>query len=339
MLSTSKCALCILLTAPLFATLMAAGCDVIQVDGGTTGGHPPGDGEESSSSSASSGGTGGMGGALEDAGPDAVEADAMDSSAFLPVTCYNYIYSCGDGIDNDNDGLIDSQDPDCLGACDNSEDGLHMAILGSDCVPCMTDCFWDPNSGSGNDGCYWNHKCDPLSVPPYYYPESWVGSKCAHDPAANTPGTSLTCDQLSNEQSLSCRTYCAPLIPNGCDCFGCCVVHKDGIEYGPVFLNTQDGNGNSICTFDNIGDPSYCAPCTQVKNDCNNPCETCELCVGKTTLPPECQSSAMDGGSDTDGGDPSAQCPAGIQPCGLPGQGQCALGHYCITGCCIPIPL
>jgi hypothetical protein len=360
MLSTSKCALCILLATPLFAALIAAGCtDDTKVIGGATGGHPPADGGESSSSSSSSsassggtggvggtggstGGTGGAGGAEGDAGPDAADAepDAMDSSTVFPANCFNQFYGCGDGVDNDKDGLVDSLDPDCFGPCDNTEDGLAMGIPGSGPAPCKSDCFWDSDYGSGNDLCFWNHKCDPLSIPPNYYPESWMGSVCAYNPAAMTAGTTLTCDELSNQQSAECLALCAPLTPNGCDCFGCCVMYKDGVAYGPVYLNTEDGTGNYSCTLDDAGDPSKCAPCTQVKNGCNNPCETCELCLGKNTLPPECQSPAIDGGIDagTDGGTLSAQCPDGVEPCGLPNQGLCAVGHYCITGCCIPTP-
>lgn len=31
------------------------------------------------------------------------------------VQCQGHTYQCGDLVDNDNDGLIDYQDPDCLG--------------------------------------------------------------------------------------------------------------------------------------------------------------------------------------------------------------------------------
>jgi hypothetical protein len=338
---TSKCALCMLLATPLLAAWMAAGCSG-DVQIGPTGGHSSEDGGMSSSSSASSGGAGGAGGSEEDAGPDAGDAgdagdDVIDGGMFFPAYCGSQLYMCGNTVDDDGDGLIDWQDPDCLGPCDNSEDGLGIPIVGDAPNGCTTDCFWDENSGSGNDGCYWNHKCDPLSVPPNYFPEFWMGSKCAYDPATNTPGTILTCDELSNQQSAECLGYCPQLTPNGCDCFGCCYVYKDGVEIGPVYLNTEDANGNLPCTFDNAGDPSKCAPCTQVKNGCNNPCEMCELCIGKTTLPPECQSSPMDGGIDagTDGGNDAGQCPEGVQPCGLPGNDPCPPDYYCITGCCL----
>jgi len=45
--------------------------------------------------------------------------------------------SCGDGIDNDCDGLTDSEDPDCsIGSCNN--DGICDA--GEDCLTCRSDC-------------------------------------------------------------------------------------------------------------------------------------------------------------------------------------------------------
>jgi hypothetical protein len=67
-----------------------------------------------------------------------------------------------------------------------------------------------------------------------------------------------------------------------------------------------------------LNDPTRCKPCTQVPS-CLNTCEHCELCVGKTTLPLDCVSQT---------------CPAGVTPCGLPGQAACPAGLSCITGCC-----
>lgn len=73
--------------------------------------------------------------------------------------------------------------------------------------------------------------------------------------------------------------------PDGCDCFG------------------------------------WCKPCTQVPS-CLSSCETCELCVGKATLPSSCTSQTC----------------TSSQACGLPGQAACPAGQYCITGCCQTTP-
>ncbi|MCA9639362.1 MAG: hypothetical protein KC492_01680, partial [Myxococcales bacterium] len=47
---------------------------------------------------------------------------AGGSGACVQTMCQAHLYKCGNCIDDDNDGLIDSEDPDCLGPCDNTED-------------------------------------------------------------------------------------------------------------------------------------------------------------------------------------------------------------------------
>src|SRR5262249_30843808 len=105
-------------------------------------------------------------------------------------TCQGKVYQCGDCLDNDGDCRIDDSDTQCLGPCDNTEDSLYGGIPGQNNSPCKSDCYFDQDTGSGNDDCYWSHKCDPLEVPPDYPPE---GSKCAYDPNANIPGYGGTC--------------------------------------------------------------------------------------------------------------------------------------------------
>ncbi|MCA9615739.1 MAG: hypothetical protein KC586_23445, partial [Myxococcales bacterium] len=60
-----------------------------------------------------------------------------------PVGCSGRIYRCGDCIDNDGDGLVDSADPDCVGACDNNEAGYDLDIPGGDVGRCDRDCYYD----------------------------------------------------------------------------------------------------------------------------------------------------------------------------------------------------
>lgn len=347
MLSFSKSALCLLLASPLIAAVIAAGCSDTANTSDTSGSGTTQSG--SSSGDGGAGGSGGAGGAAGDAGTDGAGAWSGMDGGFVESTCVNQTYQCGDTIDNDMDGLTDWQDPDCLGPCDNTENGLHLGIPGGDGQACIVDCYWDSNSGAGNDGCYWNHQCDPLSVDPNYFPEPWNGTKCAYNENANTPGTGLTCDELLNKQPDTCLDVCPSLTPNGCDCFGCCLLYKNGKEYGPVWLGTEDGNGNFSCKLDKLGimpkaeQDKACAPCTQVKNECFNDCGKCELCIGKdvSDLPPECfPPPPPDGGTDsgTDSGTPPPQCPDGVQPCGLAGQDYCDIGWSCITGCCVQNP-
>jgi hypothetical protein len=351
MLSFSKSALCLLLASPLIAAVIATGCSSDPISGTTTG-TTQSSGSGSSGGNGGNGASGGAGGVGGGSGGNAGTGawSGMDGG-FITANCQNQVYLCGDTIDNDGDGLTDWQDPDCLGPCDNSEDGLNLDIPGGDGPACTVDCYWDSNSGSGNDGCYWNHSCDMLS------PEG--SATCPYNANSNTPGTSLTCDELLNQQPATCLAVCPQLVPNGCDCFGCCVLYKGGKEYGPVWLGTEDAAGNDSCTLDKLGtldQNAACAPCTQVKNDCYNGCGICELCIGKTVddLPPECfppppppDGGVPDSGPPPDGGTPDSgmdaappppQCEGTLQPCGLPGQELCPGGFYCITGCCIEQP-
>jgi hypothetical protein len=231
------------------------------------------------------------------------------------ATCQGKVYACGDCVDNDGDCDIDSDDSQCLGACDNTEDSLYGGIPGQNNSPCKSDCYFDQDTGSGNDGCYWSHKCDPLSMPPSYPPE---GSQCAYDPSVNVPGYGGTCAQAAASQSAECASYCGPLVPNGCDCFGCCAI--PGAPTTVWLGSTVNGAGS--CTLADVANPAKCKPCTQVPA-CLNACDPCEYCIGKATLPEGCDEQV---------------CPPGAAACGQPNQPDCAPGEFCVTGCCQPVP-
>jgi hypothetical protein len=239
------------------------------------------------------------------------------------ATCQGKIYQCGDLLDNDGDGLVDSEDPDCLGPCDNTEESYYGGIPGQNEAPCRQDCYFDQDTGPGNDNCYWSHKCDPLSVAPGFPPSG--DSKCGYARNTQIPGTSLGCDQLAIQQLQQCERYCLPLTPNGCDCFGCCELPTGSGNY--VWLGSVVNNVGS-CERAQIADPTKCMPCTPV-TACLNDCAECELCIGKAVIPEHCRRD--DAGTGT-------QCAPGIQPCGLPEQELCPPRSYCITGCCIPVP-
>lgn len=223
---------------------------------------------------------------------------------------------CGDCVDNDDDGLVDSEDPECLGACDRSENALHFTTGGL-APSCSVDCSFDWDLGHGNDACYWDHECDPLEVPPDYPPE---GILCAYDPNGNA-GPGLSCSDGMTAQAPECLDFCLPLVPNGCDCFGCCELPAGGGSH--VWINSEDTIGYPTCEIEHATDPTKCKPCTPVPS-CINPCEDCELCLGKPDLDPGCGDEQV--------------CPAGRQRCGLPCQPGCPEGEYCLTGCCVPAP-
>jgi hypothetical protein len=173
--------------------------------------------------------------------------------------CDGKILACGDCVDNDGDQLIDRQDPECLGACDDTEDSYYSGILGKSDATCKLDCYFDGDNGSGNDDCHWSVQCDPLSQAPDYPPSG--DGRCAYDRFAAVPGSDQTCDQLRVFQSADCQAACLPLTPAGCDCFGCCELPRGSARY--VWLGSSvDGIGS--CDASGLSDPSRCRPCTQV---------------------------------------------------------------------------
>jgi hypothetical protein len=165
----------------------------------------------------------------------------------------------------------------------------------------------------------WTPACDPLEVEP----------ECPFnaDATVQQGGTAKTCDDLRTTQSERCVESCRPLTPNGCDCFGCCTVPGVG---GAVWLGSTFEDGEPSCDLQSLTDPTRCRPCTQVPS-CTNPCEPCEICLGKSSVTDDCSGQEDAGASD------NQQCDEGVQPCGLSGQEPCSSGGYCITGCCVLI--
>src|SRR5450432_598129 len=224
---------------------------------------------------------------------------------------------CTDGIDNDGDGLIDAADPECTGSADNDEGSFGTGIPGDNMDACKQDCFFDGNSGMGDDGCQWQLQCDPLIK---------TGS-CTYDPSYVAKHADLCSTTAS--QSQKCIDNCRKYVPNGCDCFGCCAIQGSATA---VRLS-------STCTEKDLGDPTKCSPCTQV-TQCMKTCGRCELCVGKTTVPADC---GYDGGTTPDASPPPADggygkpvCSEGVS-CTTGVDTTCPTGYGCVTGCCLPI--
>jgi hypothetical protein len=300
------------LILPLFGIALAFSCTAEQRNYGT-GGSPS---TTSSSGAGGTAGSGGTGGAI---------TSSTGTGGGCPVLarfCQDQIHQCGNGIDDDEDGLVDSDDPDCVGVCDDTESTFNNKLPGTVASPCLADCYFDPNAGTGNDECYWNYQCDSNEVAPNYWPKSQFGATCAYDLNANTPGTAASCTDLKNSQSQACLNYCGPLVPNGCDCFGCCELPAHGGKF--VYLGSEDVAGNPTCDVASVNDPSKCHPCEPVPG-CFNACEPCERCVGDLGVPAGCSVDE--------------QCGPGVQRCGEPGQECCQDGFYCVTGCCMPVPL
>lgn len=268
------------------------GIDVISGAGGTSLGGGGGAG--------ALGGEPGRGGAPEGGAPDCI-----------PIQCEGMVKACGNCDDDDGDGLIDALDPECLGPCDNDEAGLSSGLSGNTSNTCRQDCYFDSDDGAGNDQCLWSQACDERSVAPDYPPSG--EARCAYVEGAAPMG--VACEAALQTQSDTCLERCLPLVPNGCDCFGCCELPaRSGNSYYIGRAAGADG-----CQLDRLDDPAVCPPCTQVPG-CKNPCERCEACVG---------------GSPEDDCDPAAACEADNPPCP---DGRCGVGRYCVTGCCILAP-
>lgn len=284
------------------ALLMAHGCgqtveigvdDALATGGSSLGGASGGD--------LALGGIAGtaMGGVMAQAGAAPCEK----------ILCRGKEYQCGNCSDDDADGLVDALDPDCLGPCDDDELGLSTGLNPSQSAACKQDCYFDGDSGPGNDKCEWSLACDPLSVAPDYPPSG--EARCKY---GSTMG--VDCSTVGTTQPQTCLDACLPLVPNGCDCFGCCELPGGSGNYH--YLGT--GRGDQACQRDTLDDPLACPPCTPVKS-CFNDCGKCETCVDK--LPdPSCT--------------PGSACPGGAAECGA--DAPCEFGDYCVTGCCRRAP-
>jgi hypothetical protein len=252
------------------------------------------------------GGAAGAGG-----GASPPPAPRVDAGPCIPVSCGGAPRECGDCSDDDGDGSVDASDPECLGPCDDSEAELFSGTVTNVTGSCRADCYFDLNTGSGDDGCSWSYRCDPRSVAPDFHPTG--SSMCDHDP------TLAACN--GGMPPAACQTSCLPLTPNGCDCFGCCELPAPSGRF--VWIGAVDET--SHCELQSSADPNACPPCTPVLG-CQNTCEECELCVGKATLPTSCSAAA------------GPSCPDGLPSCDPRSPGECGPSAYCITGCCVPLP-
>ena len=242
-----------------------------------------------------------------DADPNAPDADpATLPDAITPAGCVPGATECTDCVDNDGDGRSDGFDPECTGPLDRDEGSFATGIPGDNIDAVKQDCFFDGNSGAGNDGCD-IHVCCLLGAATVQ--DCPIGAN-QYDPAA--------CDDAQSQQ---CQDVCRPLVPPGCDCFGCCTVCD------PTTNDCRDVSTNPTpapnCNDGTLGDPMACPSCTKVTT-CENACDPamCILCPGQdpSDLPASC------GGNNV--------CPGGVQSCT---DQACPAGSYCSNGCCLSI--
>jgi hypothetical protein len=159
---------------------------------------------------------------------------------------------CSDGLDNNVNSLIDLVDPYCKSADDDDESTFGSGIPGADENPLShLDCWYDSDSGTGNDDCD-RHAC------------CGIGSAC---PADLDPEL-FDSEACSNSQS--CVDFCQPLAGVDCDCFGCCSLCVPGsATCRTVYLNPAV---SPTCTLDSLTDAASCRPC-QIDPTCAGPLE------------------------------------------------------------------
>src|SRR5207244_10409925 len=130
------------------------------------------------------GAQGGGGGRAGGSGPGGAAGGGGGAGGSASFGCKVNPSACSDGKDNAGDGLIDAADPECSGPCDNDEGSFATGIPGDNVDACKQDCFFDGNSGMGDDGCEWNLKCDPAS------PGAHAARACPYEPNFhNCPAT------------------------------------------------------------------------------------------------------------------------------------------------------
>jgi hypothetical protein len=279
----------------LLGTLSIAACG----DDGGGGTNPGNDGGGTNPGNDGGGTNPGNDGGGTNPGTDGGANPTIDGGVLPPPGCGEAgATQCNNCMDDDGDGLIDGQDPHCISAADNDESSFATGIPGDNRDP-KPDCFFDGNSGSGNDGCEIDLCCLLGTCP----------------------------DGFDCSITQGCIDFCAPATPPGCDCFGCCTICHEG-NCKDILTIPDSTNGWDCDNLDNLDDPVKCPVCTKV-TECSTTCDEgasnsdCILCPGQSPdeLPAECNAQN--------------ECPEGLQVCAT--TSDCPEFQYCASGCCIDI--
>jgi hypothetical protein len=221
----------------------------------------------------------------------AIDGGFARSEAGQAFCAFERLCACSDGKDNDLDDRADGFDNECTGPFDDDEATFRVNDVREQSTPKCSDCFFDGNPGPGDDRCDVSRDCTFVGEP-------------------SQGGSCKTCDATP-----ACVERCTTVTPNGCDCFGCCNVLVEGT---PVPIRLV-----STCTMALIREPRACPFCV-INDSCFNPCETCEICPGRTLgdLPLSCN-NAVDCGM-------RKNCTSSAECLGF---------DHCSQGCCVPILL
>lgn len=294
-----------LLSCLALLSLVIAGCG----DSGNTGDDTTGDG-----------GTG-------DGGTDAEVCTGIGCVGGIDAppfggTCTAGGPQCSNCVDDDGDGDIDGFDIECSGSLDNDENSFSTGIPGDNIDTVMQDCFFDGNSGAGNDGCN-IHVCCILGAT----------SKSECPIGANRFEVSECPPPLGTTPlSQKCIDTCGKLAPPGCDCFGCCTICDPANPANCYTINTNPTTSPG-CNETTLSDPAICKTCVKNTMCGNEECNitdptSCILCPGQdpSSLPASCMGTAT--------------CPPGTTVCDAANPaGACPANTFCSNGCCIGVIL
>jgi hypothetical protein len=202
---------------------------------------------------------------------------------------FGRLCACSNGVDdNDDDDLADGFDSECTGPFDDDEGSFRVNAV-NEGNPNCADCFYDSDHRRGNDGC-------------------WISTDCTFEGKFGNGGGCNTCDAQPE-----CRAKCEQITPNGCDCFGCCEVRSGGAT---VQIRLE-----ASCDMKKLSDTNACPRC-RINPTCQNPCDACELCPGRTLadLPSDCMKAVACG--------ERTRCES---------TDDCTYLEFCSQGCCVPI--
>jgi hypothetical protein len=259
------------------------------------------------------------------------DAGAGDDAPFMLIdspmfsgTCTPGGPQCSNCIDDDGDGLIDGFDPECTGPFDNDESSFATGIPGDNMDAINQDCFFDGNSGGGDDGCN-QHVCCLLGATTKAQCQTdLIGIVNNPDVEGNKYDVTKCFAPLGSAvMPAKCVMTCAAITPPGCDCFGCCTVCEPGTT--TCFDIAINPIASPNCTTATLADPASCLRCTKTTTCDGIPCGagTCVLCPGENPndLDPSCNGTIT--------------CPSGITAC--PTGSGCPDQTYCASGCCIAV--
>lgn len=184
---------------------------------------------------------------------------------------------CANCIDDDMDGKIDGFDVECSGPLDDDEGSFGTGIPGDNVDAVAQDCFFDGNSGAGNDGCN-IHVCCILGA-----------TTVAECPIGKNRFKPADCPPPIGTKPLSpqCIANCGAVTPPNCDCFGCCTV-CDPNNPSTCYDIATNPTTSPECTEANLADPTKCLRCTK-----STACNGGGSCDGQTCteLDPTCPDS------------------------------------------------